>query len=133
MKKIILDTNFLLIPAQFRVDIFSEIQRIVDFPYQLCIVDKSLDELKNIAEKQKKPSKLAVKLTLGLIKTKDLKIIPVKQGNSRASADDLIVELASKEPGSYIIATQDRLLRQRLKEAKVNVIVLRQKKYLSFG
>ena len=45
MKKIILDTNFLLIPAQFNVDIFSEIERICDFQYQLCIVDKTLSEL----------------------------------------------------------------------------------------
>ncbi|MBW2991754.1 hypothetical protein KY345_00870 [Candidatus Woesearchaeota archaeon] len=31
MRKIILDTNFLLIPGQFKIDIFSEIRRICDF------------------------------------------------------------------------------------------------------
>ena len=42
--KIILDTNFLMIPSMFKVDIFSEIERICDFKYELCIVDKTLDE-----------------------------------------------------------------------------------------
>ena len=46
MAKIILDTNFLMIPAQFNVDIFSEIHRICDFKYELYIIDKTIDELR---------------------------------------------------------------------------------------
>ncbi len=47
-KIIILDTNFLLIPAQFKVDIFSEVERICNFRYQLVIIDKTLEELEDI-------------------------------------------------------------------------------------
>ena len=50
MKKIILDTNFLLIPAQFKVDIFDEIDRIMIEKYQLFVLDKTIDELKNEKE-----------------------------------------------------------------------------------
>ena len=47
MQKILLDTNFLLIPAAFNVDIFSEFNRI--FPKnKLFILDKSIGELRNI-------------------------------------------------------------------------------------
>ena len=72
MKKIILDTNFLLIPSQSKVDIFAEIDKICMFKYELCIVDKTIDELNNIIEKQKGKHKAAAKLALQLIKSKHL-------------------------------------------------------------
>ena len=50
MKKIMLDTNFLLIPFQFKVDIFSEIERICNFNYKLCIFEQSLEELNKFCE-----------------------------------------------------------------------------------
>ena len=75
MKRIILDTNFLLIPAQFKVDIFSEIQRIADFKYQLYILDKTITELKKIQKEQRGKHKRAAKLGLDLIKKKKVKII----------------------------------------------------------
>ena len=53
MKKIILDTNFLLIPSQFNVDIFTEIDRICLFKYKLCVLDETINELNSIIEKQK--------------------------------------------------------------------------------
>ena len=93
MKKIILDTNFLLIPAQFRVDIFSEIQRIADFRYQLCILDKTLAELKKINQEQRGRYKAAVKLALDLIKKKKPKVIKT---SSQKYVDDLLVEYSEK-------------------------------------
>ena len=74
-KKIILDTNFLLIPAQFKVDIFSEIVRIADFSYELFIIDKTLDELKKITETQKVKDRFAANLALQLLKAKNVKRI----------------------------------------------------------
>jgi len=123
MKKIIiLDTNFLLIPAQFNVDIFSEIERICDFPYQLCIVDKTLSELDSIIENQRQKYKNSAKLALKLLKSKAVKIIKTKKDKY---VDDLIFDLA--ENADIIIATQDKELKKRLKNP---IITLRQKKYL---
>ena len=51
MTKIIIDTNFLLVPFQFRVDIFSEFERICNSNYKLCIYNGSIGELRNIVEK----------------------------------------------------------------------------------
>jgi len=123
MKKIIiLDTNFLLIPAQFNVDIFSEIERICDFPYQLCIIDKTLSELDSIIENQRQKYKNAAKLALKLLKSKAVKIIKTKKDKY---VDDLIFNLA--ENTEIIVATQDKELKKRLKKP---IITLRQKKYL---
>lgn len=57
-RKVILDTNFLLIPGQFKVNVFAEIERVMDVPYHLCIIDKTVDELKksDCVWKYKRPS-----------------------------------------------------------------------------
>lgn len=124
MKKILLDTNFLLIPAQFNVDIFSEIDRIMHESYQLYTLDKVIDELKSIIQdkEQSQKNRRAAKLALQLIESKDVKTIKTKQDKL---ADDLIVDL-----DSYIIATQDIELKKRLKEKNTRIITLRQKKKL---
>ena len=123
MKRIIIDTNFLLIPAQFKVDIFLEIKKIAEFDYDLFIIDKTIDELKSIIEKQKGKHKAAAKLALSIIKLKKIKKIKTKEG----TVDELILKAADK---NTIIATQDMELKRKLREKGVSLIVLRQKKHL---
>jgi rRNA-processing protein FCF1 len=123
MKKIILDTNFLLIPIQFKLDIFSEIDRICLFKYKLYIIDKTIDELKEIIKNQKGKHKLAAKIALQLIKKKNINKIKTKQGK----VDDLILDSLDKDT---ILATQDELLRKKALKKGTKLIVLRAKKYL---
>lgn len=125
MKKIILDTNFLLIPAQFGVDIFSAIDEIMEEPYRLCIVDSTLDELGKIVETASGRDKAAANLALKLTKAKQVVTLKTEKN---LNTDKLIVELA-KSP-DYIVATQDRGLKAILKQNNTQVIVLRQKKFL---
>lgn len=123
MKKIILDTNFLLIPAQHKVDIFTEIDRLFIEKYQLYVVEKSLWELDKVATQGRQKEKLQVKLTKSLLKTQNIKILAQ---DLEGAVDDLLVDLAQK---GYIIATQDQELKRRIKHG---LLVLRQKKYLVF-
>ena len=123
MKKIILDTNFLMIPLQFRVDIFSELERICHFNYKLCIFEQSVDELSNIVEKQKGKSRNAAQFALKLIRLKDIGVLKAEG----RSVDIMLLKNADKDT---VIATQDRLLKKKLLEKGVSVIILRQKKYL---
>ena len=129
MEQIILDTNFLLIPAQFKVDIYSEIEKLADFRYELHILDKSIDELNKIAQEQKGKVKRDVKLALSMIEQKirqgEISIIDTS-GDERL-VDDIIVSLEIN-----IVATQDIGLQKRLKAKKVRIISMRQKKYLFF-
>lgn len=125
-KKILLDTNFLLIPAVFKVDIFTELQRICDFKYKVYILDKSIKELQKIVEKQKGKHREAAKLALILIKFKKTGIISTK---SRKSVDDILYELAGKGK-DVIIATQDKKLRKKIKNKGGKAIILRKKQYL---
>jgi rRNA-processing protein FCF1 len=125
MKNILLDTNFLMIPASLGVDIFTEIDRISDFKHEICVLDKTVDELKRIAETQKGRHRDAAKLALQLVARKGIVIVQTK---NNLNVDDLILKNVNSK--SFIVATQDRELKRRLKTRKVPVIVLRQKKYL---
>jgi rRNA-processing protein FCF1 len=128
VKKIILDTNFLLIPEQFNVDIFSEIDRISNFKYKLLVFDRIIGELENITRIQRRKYSKAAKLALQLIKSKKYKIF-IKRTDSSKSVDNLILDFAVKE-GDCIVATQDVLLKQELKKKKVPIITLTQKNYV---
>lgn len=123
--KIILDTNFLLIPGTLKVDIFSEINRICSFKYTLHIVDKTLDELNKIIETQRGKYRDAAKLALQLLKNKSVKIIKTTNGKN---VDNLILGLARK--ARIVVATQDMEFKRLLKAENTHLIVLKQKKYL---
>jgi uncharacterized protein len=121
MDKVLLDTNFLLIPAKFKVDIYAELERIFD-KHELFVLDKSLVELDNIIQNQKGAEKAAAKLAKAILEAKKPKTLKT---TSKDYVDDVILGLEG-----YIVATQDKELRDRLKKKGIKTITLRQKKYL---
>ena len=123
MKNIIIDTNFLMTPYKFRVDIFSEFNRVCNFNYKLFIFEQSIKELENIIKKQSGKNKKAAQFALKLIKLKNIDVIKSEQKD----VDSLILDTLSKDT---IIATQDILLKKELLKKGASVIILRQKKYL---
>ena len=123
MRKIIIDTNFLMIPYKFGVDIFSEFDRICRFNYGLFIFEQSIDELKGITQRQSGKDKKAAEFGLKLVKLKNIGIIKSKERD----ADSSILSSVSK---NTVVATQDIFLKKQLIEKGAPVIVLRQKKYL---
>ncbi|MBN1385517.1 hypothetical protein JW968_00900 [Candidatus Woesearchaeota archaeon] len=127
MEKIVLDTNFVMIPAEFGIDVFKEIRNCLDCQYKLFIVDKTIKELEKILEKGKGKEKSSAKLALDLIKAKALNIIPME---SPEYTDRLLLDLGEK---GYIIATQDKELKRKLKEKGAKVLTLRQKRTVIFG
>lgn len=122
MKKIIVDTNFLMIPGQFKVDVFSEIDRVCDFSYHIIIIDKSRQELERLSEGTGKKAR-AARLALKLLKQKKIKAVKTKDKH----ADDAIVNLAGKDT---LVATQDKELKKRVKEKGAKIITLRSKSRL---
>ena len=134
MDKVIIDTNFLMLPFSFKVDIFTEFQRILDKP-KLFFLEESIIELEKINQvqkgKDKEYSKMALfylkKAPITILKTvKHLKEYPTL--SKIRSVDDKIVYIAEK--GGYLVATQDKLLKEKLKKKDISIITLRQKKYL---
>ncbi len=128
-RKIILDTNFLLIPAQFKVDIFSEIRRICGFSYELAAVPETVAELKGIISSKRSSGKdrKSARLALKLMKAFNVKVLKNRKLFKRA--DEAILAIADE---NSCVATQDRELRRRLREKAASLIILRQKQYLKF-
>jgi uncharacterized protein len=128
-RRIILDTNFLLIPAQFKVDIFSEMRRICSFIYELAVVPETVAELKGITESGRSSlkDKRAANLALQLLKRFKVRVLKNRKLYKRA--DEAILAIADK---NSCVATQDRELKRRLHEKAVSLIILRQKQYLKF-
>ena len=122
MKKILLDANFLTIPYYFHIDIFEEMDKLMEEEYEILTLDKVVEELQKLAEKRGK-SGIAAKIGLELIKKKKIKIIKTKGGRT----DELIEKIANE---NFIVATNDAKLRKRLKEKGVKTIYLRAKKHL---
>ena len=123
MRNIILDTNFLMIPLQFKVDIFSEIERICNFNYSLLVIEASVKELENIAGTGKSKDRKAAATALKLLKSKGIGIIKSEE----KYADDAILKSADE---TTIVATQDMALKRKLAQKRTSIIILRQKKYL---
>jgi uncharacterized protein len=127
MVRIILDTNFLLLPGLFKVDVFEELERILESRGTLYIYAGTIDELQTIIIKEKPKFKKAAIIALELIKRKNLKILAHSQ---KGSVDDIIISSAE---ASDIIATQDNGLKKRAKVKGLRCITLKNKKYLDYG
>jgi rRNA-processing protein FCF1 len=124
MKKVILDTDFLIHCASFKIDYVEEINRILNFPYKICIIDKTLDELDNIIENKKGKAKAVAKLAKAILKAKTIPQIKTKKDRI---VDELILKNVTK---NCIVATMDADLKRKLKAKGIPRVVIRQKSYL---
>jgi rRNA-processing protein FCF1 len=122
MKKIILDTSFLISCANFKIDWEQELKRICDFAFEVILLDRVAEELKTVRK-----DKIAAKLALAILKHKKIYAIPTA-GDERQSVDSLIVAFAAKNKA--LVATQDLGLKQRLRAKLARTITIRQKGHL---
>src|SRR3989338_1043217 len=117
MKKIIIDTNALMAISELKIDIFAEDYKVCDFPYQLAVLQGTLDELDKIMREQSGKDRQAAKLAKALLLAKKVVVIAEK-GN----VDDILVEHSLK---ADLVLTQDQGLKKRLRRP---YLTIRQKK-----
>lgn len=127
-RTIILDSNFLLIPFQFKINIFEEIERLLEGPHEIIVTSGVLKELKRLS-KGKKRGSFAARVALKIIENNKEKIKLVK-GNEKIT-DNEIIEIAARceEP---VVCTNDIILRRRLKKQGIRCIVLKGKTKIDF-
>ncbi|MEZ5335476.1 MAG: DNA-binding protein [Methanolobus sp.] len=117
--KVIIDTNALMIPVQFNVDIFEELKRL---GYDNHLVPTAvINELNALIKNLKGKDKTAAKVARAMAER--CEII-----NAEGHADDVILDLATQLAASVL--TNDIGLRRRLEERDITVICLRQKNRL---
>ncbi len=119
--KLLLDTNFIIDLYRFRIDL-SEIYDLVSEPVELCVSNEILDELELLSKKAKH-GKFA-KLSLNLIKNNKIRIIDVS-----GDVDKQILSLDK----SFLVATNDKKLRNQLTQKGMKTIYLRARKHLAIG
>jgi rRNA-processing protein FCF1 len=124
MKRIFLDTNFLIDLVRFRIEI-ERISALLEEPHQIFILSSVINELERIANKKGKSSNFA-RLALEMIRLKKIKTIRVEGENP----DKTFLSMADK---NTIIATNDRKLRIKLKGLGIKTVYLRAKKRLAMG
>ena len=122
MKTVLLDTNFLVECAKNKIDIQSELTRILDFSFEIAILDRTMEELEEIIAKGKKEGQ-AAKLAKTILMTKRVTIIPTTGGHT----DKLLLEMADE---NHMIATMDKTLKQQLKKKKQDIVIMRGKNKL---
>ncbi|MEM5872070.1 MAG: DNA-binding protein [Candidatus Aenigmatarchaeota archaeon] len=120
--KALLDTNFLMIPGEFKVDIFSHLINLgyIEF-YTLDLVVKELEKLSTKGGKTSRAARLA----LEMIKQCGVNVLKSK---GKGNVDEIMLKLA-KERG-FVICTQDKELISKIKAEGMRYITLRQNKYL---
>ncbi|MBO8175142.1 MAG: nucleotide-binding protein [Thermococcus sp.] len=123
---VIPDTNFLLIPGQFGVDIISELNRILDVKFEIAVPNIVLDELNVIERKAKGRDLMAVRMAKKLVER--FKVIEIGKFGEKPT-DMQIYEFAVKTP-NVVVCTNDKLLKKKLREKGIPVVYLRQKKIL---
>ncbi|MFH1285774.1 MAG: PIN domain-containing protein [Candidatus Micrarchaeota archaeon] len=126
MKKVVLDTNALMLPIQFKVDIFAELARLMDEPFEVVTCSSVIKELGTIARGKGKDG-IAARFALRLLEKHNVKIL---ESFNYKYADDWIVKFAKEEHA--VVCTSDFDLRRRLQKQKLRVITLKEKNYLGF-
>jgi rRNA-processing protein FCF1 len=119
-RKVIIDTNGLMIPGQFGIDIFMELKRLGFDSY--VVPRASVRELEKISIQGRGRDRTAAKIALSLL---DRCAIVEKEG----FADDVIMELAAGTKDTVL--TSDVELKKRLCSKGVSIVQLRERTHLS--
>ena len=123
--KVILDANALFVPLQFKIDIFSDLKRLLNRSFEAILLSPVKRELEALAKKG--APKLRKNAAYALELAAKCKYVEI-DASIAASTDDIILKIA-KEWGAPVL-TNDRPLRKRLRDISVPVIYVRQKSRL---
>jgi rRNA-processing protein FCF1 len=123
--KVILDSNALFVPLQFKIDIFDGLEQLLKRNFKLIVLSPVKRELEALAKrgspKMRKNASYALKLA------EKYTYVEVDAPAS-ALTDDVIVKVAGE--WKAVVFTNDRQLKQRLRDISVPVIYVRQKSRL---
>ena len=122
-REVFIDTNFFMIPFQFKVDIVEEFKRILP-NYKLVTAEFVVNELKGLKNNSKGKVRLAAGLGLKIAQSDDIEIKNISL-NEGESVDDALIRV------SKVLATNDIVLKRKAKKKGIALVILRQKKYLA--
>lgn len=131
MITIILDTNFLMYCAKYKIDYESEISRLINEKHKIVISDQVLDEMEDLADSMRGKERATLELAKNIVDDKIKRNKIEAKETASDNADYSVIKLAMKSE-KPIIASIDRELRneaiKRLKNAQF--LTIKQKTHL---
>ena len=136
---IVIDSNFILLPFQFKVDYLNEIRIKLEGKLKFIIFRQILNELDAKKKREPKATKFQRQLKSGLSYLESnkenfsIEFIDKFKDKNETTDDFLLRKLIAlkEESRNIFLATNDSELRKRARELGLSTIYLRQKKYIS--
>jgi rRNA-processing protein FCF1 len=142
---VLLDSNFLYVPLQFKVDIYEAIPQLLEQSTELVLLSGVKEEI--VAKNKRDIGKLVSKQGIGVLQLVSLKVeqgkVSLVKVDRRPSelVDDYVIRAArqikeapvpenGKPVSRIIVATNDKGLKLKSKANGFEVVQLRQKRYL---
>jgi uncharacterized protein len=123
--KVIFDSNAFFIPLEFRIDIFGEVERLLNRRVDFVLLSTVKRELEVLSSKDS--PKIRRQAIFALKIAEKCIYVPVEEAE-KITTDDAIIITA--KAWNCPVFTNDSQLRKRLRDISVPVIYLRQKSRL---
>ena len=123
VKEVVIDTNFFMVPFQFNVDIFNELENLLP-SYKLTTPSFVINELKGLKNNNKGKIRLNANLALRLANSSKVEIKDISLLENE-TVDDALLRV------SEVLATNDIELKKRAKAKGITIVYLRQKNYIT--
>ncbi|WP_231476784.1 PIN domain-containing protein [Methanoculleus sp. MH98A] len=120
--RVLLDTNALLMPAQFGIDLYDELMGLFG-DFEPVTLEEVVGELSGLARGRGRDAAAA---RVGLAMARRSTVVP--SGSTAEHVDDRVTEYARRE--GCIVATNDRRLRNTLLREGIDVVSMRRERTL---
>jgi uncharacterized protein len=123
--KVIADSNALFVPLQFKIDIFTELERVLNRKFELILLSPVKQELETLTKKSSTKTQKNAAFALSLAEKCTYVKVPEK---SKEQTDDAIARIA--KTWNAPVFTNDKLLKKKLRDISLPVIYVREKSRL---
>jgi hypothetical protein len=120
--RVLLDTNALLMPAQFRVDLYDELLALFG-DFEPITLEEVVGELSGLSRGRGRDAAAA---RVGLAMARHSTVVP--SGSTAERVDDRVIEYARRE--GCTVVTNDRQLRKALLDEGIDVVSMRRERTL---
>lgn len=118
MHQVLLDANFLVLPFQFNVPVFEEIERLIGPEHECNTLERTFNEALNLNDQKYH------QLVQKLVEVKNVHLI---ETSADVPVDNQLLEFAQD---GYILCTNDTELKRRINDHQLPHIFLRQRNHL---
>ncbi len=123
--RIIVDSNALFVPLEYKIDIFTELQNLLNRNYDLVLISPVKKELETLT--QKSSPKIRKYATFALCLAEKCTYVKVEEKPNEPT-DDAILRIAKQ--WNAPVVTNDKQLKRKLRDISVPVIYVRAKSRL---